>query len=52
MEQNPKFAECLQEIIGYINENQVEAVGEEKQLESALEAGSEANYTKVDFEDI
>ncbi len=47
-----KFAECLQEIIGYINENQAEPAGEDKTLNSVIEEEPVANYTKVDFEDI
>ena len=47
-----KFAECLQEIIAYINENQTESVGEEKPLDSVLQEEPVADYTKIDFEDI
>ncbi len=47
-----KFAGCLQEIIGYINENQVETVGEEVPVNSAAQDETVSNYTKVDFEDI
>lgn len=47
-----KFSECLQEIIGYINENQVETPKETKQSEPADEGKSIANYSNVDFEDI
>jgi len=47
-----KFAECLQEIIGYINENQAETVSEEKPLNPTPQEETEASYTKVDFEDI
>ena len=47
-----KFAECLQEIISYINENQGETVGEEKKLNPASYEEPVENYTKVDFEDI
>jgi hypothetical protein len=47
-----KFAECLQEIIGYINENQGEPEVEEKPLETVPQEESVENYTKVDFEDI
>jgi hypothetical protein len=47
-----KFAECLQEIIGYINENQVESATEDLPLNSKNEEEPIANYTKVDFEDI
>lgn len=46
------FAECLQEIIGYINENQSEAVSDDNQIESANQDEPVANYTNVDFEDI
>lgn len=47
-----KFAESLQEIIGYINENQAETVSEEKPLDPAPQDEPEVSYTKVDFEDI
>mgnify|MGYP003378084512 CR=1 FL=1 len=47
-----KFAECLQALIAYINENQTETVSEEKPLNPLLEEEPEENYTKVDFEDI
>ncbi len=47
-----KFAECLQEIIGYINENQTESVGEAKPLNPSSQGEPVENYTKVDFEDI
>ncbi len=47
-----KFADCLQEIIAYINENQTETVSEEKPLTPVPEESPEATYTKVDFEDI
>ncbi|MBK6282463.1 MAG: PUR family DNA/RNA-binding protein [Draconibacterium sp.] len=47
-----KFAECLQEIIGYINENQVETATEDLPLNSKNEEEPVSNYTKVDFEDI
>jgi hypothetical protein len=47
-----KFAECLQEIIGYINENQGEPEVEEKPIETVPQEESVENYTKVDFEDI
>ena len=47
-----KFAECLQEIISFINENQGEIVGEEKPVSQASQEEPEENYTKVDFEDI
>ncbi|HPE76721.1 MAG TPA: DUF3276 family protein [Draconibacterium sp.] len=47
-----KFAECLQEIIGYINENQVETASEDLPLNSKTEEEPIATYTKVDFEDI
>ncbi len=47
-----KFAECLQEIIGYINENQAETFSEEKTLNPTPQEEPEASYTKVDFEDI
>lgn len=47
-----KFAECLQEIISFINENQGEIIGEEKPVSQASQDEPEENYTKVDFEDI
>jgi len=51
-----KFADCLHDIIGYINENQVEPVKEEEKTEpeseSADESKSIADYSNVDFEDI
>ena len=47
-----KFAECLQEIIGYINENQVETAAEDLPMNSKTEEEPIATYTKVDFEDI
>ncbi len=47
-----KFAECLQEIIGYINENQIETATEDLPLNSKNEEEPVSNYTKVDFEDI
>jgi effector-binding domain-containing protein len=47
-----KFAECLQEIISFINENQGEIVVEEKPVSQASQEEPEENYTKVDFEDI
>ncbi len=47
-----KFAECLQEIISYINDNQNELVDEEKTLNQAPQEEPVTNYTKVDFEDI
>ena len=47
-----KFAECLQEIISFINENQGEIIGEEKPVSQASQDEPEVNYTKVDFEDI
>lgn len=47
-----KFAESLQEIINYINENQAESVVGDKQLDTVTETGPVANYTNVDFEDI
>jgi hypothetical protein len=47
-----KFAECLQNIIEYINENQVDSVGEDKLVDSASEGEPVENYSKVDFEDI
>ena len=47
-----KFSECLQEIIGYINENQVETQSEDGQDEPVNEGKSIANYSNVDFEDI
>ena len=40
-----KFVECLQEIVGYINENQAENL---KQLEELTNSG----FTTVDFEDL
>jgi len=47
-----KFSECLQEIIGYINENQIEAEKGNDQEEPVDEGKSIANYSNVDFEDI
>jgi len=47
-----KFAECLQNIIKYINENQVDSVGEDKLVDSASEGEPVENYSNVDFEDI
>jgi hypothetical protein len=47
-----KFAECLQNIIEYINENQVDSVGEDKLVDSAEEGEPVENYSNVDFEDI
>ncbi len=47
-----KFADCLQEIISYINDNQNGTVGEEKPLNAASQEEPVVNYTKVDFEDI
>lgn len=47
-----KFAECLQEIISFINENQGEIIGEEKPVSQESQDEPEENYTKVDFEDI
>jgi len=47
-----KFADCLQEIIGYINENQGETVGVINQTESVSQNEPVTNYTNVDFEDI
>jgi len=47
-----KFAECLQNIIKYINENQGESVGEDKLVDSASEGEPVENYSNVDFEDI
>jgi len=47
-----KFAECLQNIIEYINENQVDSVGEDKLVDSASEGEPVENYSNVDFEDI
>lgn len=47
-----KFADCLQEIIGYINENQGETVGVDNQTEPVSQDEPVTNYTNVDFEDI
>ena len=47
-----KFSECLQEIIGYINENQAESVKDEENSESVDESKSVPDYSNVDFEDI
>lgn len=47
-----KFTDCLQDIIGYINENQGESVSDNKQVDSVPEGEPVADYTKVDFEDI
>lgn len=47
-----KFAECLQEVINYISENQTDIIDEDSQLNPVIEAESEANYSKVDFDDI
>jgi hypothetical protein len=47
-----KFAECLQNIIEYINENQGESVSEDKLVDSAEEGEPVENYSNVDFEDI
>lgn len=47
-----KFTECLQEIIGYINENQTETVSENKQINPLAEGEPITNYSNVDFEDI
>ncbi len=47
-----KFSECLQEIIGYINENQAESVNDEKDNEPVDENKSVPDYSNVDFEDI
>jgi len=50
-----KFAECLQDIIAYINENQVDQIDQvekEETIEPADESKSIANYSNVDFEDI
>jgi hypothetical protein len=46
-----KFGECFQEIIEFINENQVKT-SEEEPLNPISESEPVANYTKVDFEDI
>ena len=47
-----KFAECLQDIIAYINENQVEQVQKEQPAEPVDENNPISNYSNVDFEDI
>jgi hypothetical protein len=47
-----KFSECLQEIIGYITENQAESVNDEKDKEPVDESNSVPDYSNVDFEDI
>jgi len=47
-----KFSECLQEIIGYINENQVESTNDEEKTEPVDESKSVPDYSNVDFEDI
>ena len=47
-----KFAECLQDIIAYINDNQGETAGDEKLPNKSSQEEPEENYTKVDFEDI
>ena len=40
-----KFVECLQEIVGYINENQPENLKEPEEI-------SASGFTDVDFEDL
>jgi hypothetical protein len=47
-----KFAECLQDIIAYINENQVEQVQKDEPVEPTDESNPIANYSNIDFEDI
>jgi len=45
-----KFTDCLQEIVGYINKNQLPLA--EKTAEEAEPAAPAATFTSVDFEDI
>ena len=47
-----KFADCLQDVIGYINENQSDADKEEEPAKPVDEGETIANYSNVDFEDI
>lgn len=51
-----KFADCLEDIIGYINEHQAEPKEEPAKVEEKKEEVDEnktiANYSNVDFEDI
>ncbi len=46
-----KFTECLQEIIGYINDNQIEPTGD-KRLDSVAENEPVSNYSNLDFDEI
>ena len=46
-----KFAECLQDIVGYIHENQPETTSTEKE-EDDSEEEKVTSFTNVDFEDI
>jgi hypothetical protein len=46
-----KFAECLQEIIGYINDNQIEPAGD-KHLDTIIENEPISNYSNVEFDEI
>ena len=46
-----KFAECLQEIIGYINDNQNETAGDIN-LNSVAENEPISNYSNVEFDEI
>jgi len=45
-----KFTDCLQEIVGYINKNQLPLA--EKKAEEAEPTTPAATFTSVDFEDI
>lgn len=47
-----KFADCLQDVIAYIHENQVEKVKEEEPVKPVDESETIANYSNVDFDDI
>jgi hypothetical protein len=55
-----KFANCLEDIIGYINEHQIEStevsaeepVKKEEKTADVDESKTIANYSNVDFEDI
>jgi hypothetical protein len=55
-----KFADCLDDIINYINENQVESTEESSEepvkkaekTDAVDESKTIANYSNVDFEDI
>lgn len=47
-----KFADCLQDVIGYIHENQAESAKEEEPVKPVDDSETIANYSNVDFEDI